>query len=186
MMMWLSALSSSTSLCFALNCTQKKDNAKTLTYHHPLHASALQQNNRRQRQHESMSLSSSPFSLFSMLSCSKEKNNIGIFSCCHPLWSVALQQNNKWQWRAWVHSPPALRALRWVATKKNDKGRGASLVAHSTKLHADEAPPCLSPHSFQALETQSSATLNHGPIEFQALAMEGSASTKEGWVEWER
>jgi hypothetical protein len=36
------------------------------------------------------------------------------------------------------------------------------------------------------LETQSSATLNHGPIEFQALAMEGSASTKEGWVEWER
>jgi predicted RNA-binding protein YlxR (DUF448 family) len=64
--------------------------------------------------------------------------------------------------------------------KKNDKGRGAYLEAHSTKLHADEALPSLSPHSFQALETQSSTTLKHGPTESQALAMEGSASTKEG------
>jgi len=63
---------------------------------------------------------------------------------------------------------------------KNDKGRGAYLVAHSTKLHADEAPPSLSPHSFKALETQSFTTLNHGPTKSQLLVMEGRASTKKG------
>ncbi len=43
-----------------------------------------------------------------------------------------------------------------------------------------QAPPLLSPHSFQALQTQSPTTLNFGPIGFQTLVMEGSSNMKEG------
>jgi len=47
-------------------------------------------------------------------------------------------------------------------------------------LTLKQAPPLLSPYSFQALETQSLVTLNLGPIGSQALVMVGKVSTKEG------
>jgi hypothetical protein len=47
-------------------------------------------------------------------------------------------------------------------------------------LALEQALPLLSPHSFQALESQSPTTLNLGPTGFQALAMVGRANTKEG------
>ncbi len=47
-------------------------------------------------------------------------------------------------------------------------------------LTLKQAPSLFSPHSFQALETQSLVTLNLGPIGSQALVMVGKVNTKEG------